>query len=69
MVEPHSSSFRINTAIFQVSEYLKEFYGTLQKLQKYFYSGQIKNMCGSGYPTYPKILPPTLNFFSPNFEV
>ena len=22
------------------------------------------NMCGSGYPTYPKFLPPTLNFFS-----
>ena len=20
-------------------------------------------MCGSGYPTYPKYLPPTLNFF------
>ena len=20
-------------------------------------------MCGSGYPTYPKFLPPTLNFF------
>ena len=25
--------------------------------------GQIKNMCGSGYPTYPNILAPTLNFF------
>ena len=24
--------------------------------------GQEKNMCGSGYPTYPKLLPPTLNF-------
>ena len=23
-----------------------------------------KNMCGSGYPTYPKCLPPTRNFFS-----
>ena len=22
-----------------------------------------KNMCGSGYPTYHNILPPTLNFF------
>ena len=26
-----------------------------------------KNMCGSGYPTYPKYLP--LTFFSPNSEV
>ena len=26
--------------------------------------GQEKNMCGSGYPTNPKFLPPTLNFFS-----
>ena len=25
--------------------------------------GQEKNMCGSGYPAYPKFLPPTLNFF------
>ena len=24
---------------------------------------QIKNMCGSGYPTYPNFLPSTLNFF------
>ena len=31
--------------------------------------GQKKNMCGSGYPTYPKFLLPTLNFFSPNTEV
>ena len=22
-----------------------------------------KNICGSGYPTYPKFLLPTLNFF------
>ena len=28
-----------------------------------------KNMCGSGYPNYPKFLPPTLNVFSPNSEV
>ena len=29
-----------------------------------------KNMCGSGYPTNPKFLPPTLNFFfPPNSEV
>ena len=26
-------------------------------------------MCGSGYPTYPYFLPPTLNFFYPNSEV
>ena len=26
-------------------------------------------MCGSGYLTYPKFLPPTLYFFSPNSEV
>ena len=26
-------------------------------------------MCGSGYPTYPNFLPPTLNFFYPNSEV
>ena len=25
-----------------------------------------KNMCGSGYPTYPKFSPPTLIIFSPN---
>ena len=25
--------------------------------------GQEKNMCGSGYLTYPTFLPPTLNFF------
>ena len=28
-----------------------------------------KYMCGSGYLTYPKFLPPTINFFSPNSEV
>ena len=26
-------------------------------------------MCGTGYQTYPKFLPPTQNFFSPNSEV
>ena len=31
--------------------------------------GQIKKRCGSGYPTVPNFLPPTLNFFSPNFYV
>ena len=28
-----------------------------------FLGQEKKNMCGSGYPTYPKLLPPTLNFF------
>ena len=27
-----------------------------------------KNRCGSGYPTVPIFLTPTLNIFSPNFE-
>ena len=27
------------------------------------YQGQEKNKCGSGYPTYSKFLPPTVNFF------
>ena len=26
--------------------------------------GQEKSMCDSGYLTYPKFLPPTLNFYS-----
>ena len=26
-------------------------------------------MYGSGYPTYPNFLPPTLNFFSPNSQI
>ena len=28
-----------------------------------------KDLCGSGYPTNPTFLPPTLNFCSPNSEV
>ena len=32
-------------------------------LPQYSLLGQEKNMCGPGYPTYPKFLPPTLNFF------
>ena len=28
-----------------------------------FQQSQEKNMCGSGYPIYPKFLSPTLNFF------
>ena len=31
--------------------------------------GQEKNMCGSGYPAYPKFLLPTLKLFSSNSEV
>jgi hypothetical protein len=29
----------------------------------YMYWAKIKNMSGSGNPTYPIFLPPTLNFF------
>ena len=36
---------------------------------RYTLKGQEKNMCGSGYSTYPKFLPPYLKLFSQNSEV
>ena len=34
-----------------------------------FHKAKKNNMCGSGYPTYPKVLPPYPKLISPNSEV
>ena len=55
---PVLSLLAINSAYMCTIQYWCKECDTLQ-----FVKAKKKNMCGSGYPTYPRFVPPTLNIF------